>query len=132
MPDVLPNEIVVDLEGRSYVFKIPTIHDEIKIGMRSRDLRREIAGNPSEDGLDNGTVYMCRACAGFEVLLKKSSETWPFSEGKAGPEVNSAKFSAEKVNEALEVYVAFQDKLGTFRAGGNPAQPPLDQKTVSG
>lgn len=141
MVDVpIKTEIEVSVQGDSFNFKVPTLHDEIKIGLRMKAIRSRYTEadadgikDTSDEGLDGWTNMMLRACANFEVLLKTSSAKWVFSSGKDGkPFVDSANFPSDKVNQVIEAHVAFNNDLATFRKGGNPAQPPADEKAVAG
>lgn len=119
---------------RTYIFKIPTVHDEMKVGIRMRAIRRMVSDgdDPTDDGLDGMTLLFNRACANFELLLLKSSETWPFSPGTGGPVVDSSKFPIDKVQELVDAQVEFVNKLTSFRQGGNPDQPSAVDQVASG
>ena len=132
--DPRPTELVVEYGGDQYHFKIPTIHDEMRLGMRARSIRQAAA--PGEDasaaGLEWGTVFMSQACASFEVLLTKASAEWPFSKDAAGkPVVKSDKFPADKVDAVLAIYDGYNTKLQTFRAAGVANQPPAAPEAVA-
>lgn len=128
MPNAIPTDplaktltVKINNDKDSFVFKIPTIHDDIAIGSRMTRLRRVI--DPSWDGFEQGvdgiTQYSLRACATFELLLEQSSATWPFTEGPdRKPVVDSAKFPAANTNDLLIAYQGFTEALTTFRAGG--------------
>jgi hypothetical protein len=129
MPDLLQDSLDVKVEDQGYTFRIPTIHDEIKIGIRVKNLRRAL--EPDWDGFDQGldssTRYYLRACATFEVLLTASSSTWVYSKdlktGILG--VDSAKFPAANAEDVLAIYNQYQEDLARFRTGGlaNNQQP---------
>lgn len=118
-PNPLSETITVTVEGDDYEFAIPSIVDEMKVGMRMRDIRRRINpnGDISDFGLDQSTLYFNRACAAFELLLRRTSASppWPFSAGSAGPEVNCEKFPREKAATVIAVYGGLQEKLLSFR-----------------
>ncbi len=136
MSELLPTELTVTVGDETYMFAIPTIRDEAKIGMRTASIRRSMleAGeqDPGPQALDFGTNYTLRACAVFELQLRKASVTWPFSQGKNGPVVDSTKFPLNKSEKVLSVYEAYTVALDTFRSGGNPDQPAPDAKVVAG
>ena len=121
MPELLQDSITVSHNGDDFVFSIPSIHDEVRIGLKARALRQALVGpggDVSEDGLDRWTVYMLRACATFEVLLRKSSAMWPWTAQAGGPVVDSGKFPDDKVNDVLAIYSDQQEQLLSFREGG--------------
>jgi hypothetical protein len=126
-PAPLQSTITIKLAGASYEFRIPTLHDEIRIGAKMRT----IAGIAAPDAmlgnvnsLDNMTAYTLRALATFEELLVKSDATWPWSQDPSGKVIcNSATWPADKANVALDVYAGFTDELGKFRTGVD-ARPP--------
>ena len=135
MPEVLQDTLTVEYSGETFQFKIPTIYDEMRIGARMRDIRAAIVGpgaSSSDEGLDNVTLFFNRACATLDVLLKKASVRWVFSEGDSGPVVNSANFPATKTDDVVGIYGGYQDALGTFRSGGNPDPAPVSPEAVAG
>ena len=126
MPDILQDKLEVKLQDDIFVFRIPTYLDEIKLGMKERDIRRELgleiggdqSGNP--DGLDNQTFFMVQTAARFELLLVQSSVQWPWSAGPEGkPVVDFHKWPSDKVGDAIAVGALFAGELTTFRSGGN-------------
>jgi len=124
--DLLKDSIEVNVKGQTYEFRVPSYMDEIKLGVRERNIRQDIEKEIGEtitsgsaDGIDNGTYFMVRVAAQFEVLLKKSSTRWPWTnDDKGNPIVNYKKWPNDKVNEAIEVGVAFGAELARFRDGG--------------
>ena len=116
----LATTLEVKLGQDTYVFKIPTLHDEIAIGSRMSTLRRAI--DPSWDGftlLDGTTQYALRAAATFELLLQRASVTWPFSEGlDKKPVIDSSKFPADKAHVTVQAYERYEAALNRFRYGG--------------
>jgi hypothetical protein len=126
MPELFQDEITASFGGDDFIFSIPSLHDEIRVGLRSKALRQELVGageDSSEYGLDDWTTYLLRASATFEVLLKKASTKWPFTPGAAGPVVDSSKFPKNKVGDVVAIYRRYLDELATFREGGSPAKP---------
>ncbi|MDE2232596.1 MAG: hypothetical protein KGJ90_00490 [Patescibacteria group bacterium] len=131
--DVLSDIVTVTVDGDDYMFQVPSIYDEMKIGVRMREIRRRIDPTSNgDDNLDVGTMYIMRACATFETMLKKASVQWPFTAGSAGPVVDSEKFPRDKSDAVLKIYTAFQEKLFSFRSGGVPDKQPLTSEVVAG
>jgi len=119
--DVLQNTLEVKVNEDTYEFSIPTYLDEIKVGIRSRDLVRTATGNfnNSLEGVDEETRWLINVAARFEVLLKRSSAKWPWSDGPAGkPVVDFQKWPNDKVGEALAAGTMFAAELNRFRSRG--------------
>jgi hypothetical protein len=126
MPELFQDEITASFGGDDFIFSIPSLHDEIRIGLQARALRQALAGpggDPSENGLDEWTLYFLRASATFEILLKKASAKWPWVAGAGGPVVDSSKFPKDKVGDVVAIYRRYLDELATFREGGTPSKP---------
>jgi hypothetical protein len=131
--DVLKTHLSVKLaryKDDEFIFRIPSIADDIKLGLRMRDIRIRIdpTVSISEVGIDFGTSEMLRACAAFEILLEKTSASWVYQPGATGPTIDSTKFSTDRTEEVMEVYYDFQTQLATFRRNRFPyPKPPTDQ-----
>lgn len=113
---------VVVTEGpvkQTYIFRIPTVRELTKIGVRERDLRMadSTMGNGSDVGIDVVTEYVYRACALFELLLEKTSDVRLYTETKEGrPLVDSSKFGPEiDPSLLIGVYQGFEKSLNSFR-----------------
>jgi hypothetical protein len=136
MPDnVLQDTLTVTSNGQTYEFAIPSYLDEIKIGVKSRDLIRAATGDfgASMDGLDNQTHWMITTAARFEVLLRRSSTEWPWSAGVGGkPVVDFQKWPKDKVVEALAIGALFAVELGTFRSGGTTDTDTTGPQAMAG
>lgn len=133
MADVLQTTIEVPHKGTTYVFRIPSYTDEIKIGILARNIRRSLDPETggSAEGLDYSTLVYVRTAAVFQSLLEQCSDTWPFSEDAAKkPIVDYRKWSPEKVEEALAVGMLFETALQRFRGVGIADQNPAGGKTV--
>ena len=114
--DVLKTTLEVRVGEDVFEFKIPTIHQEIQIGIRANDLRRKLGNTDSSAyGVDGETLVELRACACFELLLVRSSEKWPWTEDKGKVEVKSENFPIERFNDVILAYQGFQEALSTFR-----------------
>lgn len=127
MVDVLQTTIEVSHKGTTYVFRIPSYADELKIGILARNIRRDLdpdTGGAAE-GLDGSTLFYIRTAAVFQALLNTCSDTWPFSEdAEQKPVVDYKKWPSGKVEEALAVGMLFETALQRFRGGGTPDQNP--------
>jgi hypothetical protein len=136
MPDpVLQETLKVKVKDIEYEFRIPSLADEIRLGMHERKIRRELDpdGDGSAEGLDNASSWMVRSAAVMEVLLVGASNQWPYSKGDQGePVVNFRKWAKERVGEAAAVGLAFQAALDKFRGIGASDRKPDGQKAVAG
>lgn len=144
MPEqnMLKDTIDVEVNGETYTFKIPSYMEEIKVGLRERDIRREVEQELGIDartsvgeaaGLDGATFFMIQTAAQFEVLLRRSSTSWPWSNDRTGkPIVDFKKWPNEKVAEAMAVGVAYQNAIGQFRSGGDRSDNSTGTQTVEG
>lgn len=123
--DALKVSLTVSVSGDTFEFKIPGLHEEIRIGSRMNMLRQKI--DPDWDGvtpLNLDSISVLRACAVFETLLLRSSVEWVFSPGPQGkPIVDSSKFPPNKAREVVEAYEGYSDQLRTFREEGAADKP---------
>lgn len=119
--DLTKDTLEVSHGDAKYVFAIPTLADEIKLGLRERNIRREMdpASSGDVDGLDVSTILLVRAAAQFELLLRSASVAWPYTPGAGGaPVVDYRRFPSDKVQEVVQVSLDFQAALNRFRGGG--------------
>lgn len=102
----------------SFEFEIASIHKEIALGARVHRLHKQIDPEWDEfsQGLDGLTLFNLRACAAFELLLKKSTAKWPWTETASGVVCDSSKFPAERADDVLLAYRGLLDALASFRA----------------
>lgn len=110
---------VINGESHTYIFKIPTIRDSTRMGVRERDLRMADSGsgNGSEVGIDIVTELLYRSLALFEVLLIKSSDARMYTESPEGKIiVDSSKFGPS-IDPLLLIGVqqGFEQALTSFR-----------------
>lgn len=135
MTDLVQRILEATFEGVKYEFRIPSMHDEINIGMRAREIRRKIVGadgDAGEDGLDWNTVYLCRCSATMEVLLARGPQ-WVFSAGPDGkPIVDSAQWAPENIDDVLGAVGAFRTAHNTFRNKGTANKPAPGTEAVAG
>lgn len=117
-PKLLPVTIA---GGKTFQFRVPTLHDEIRISAKASEIRRRI--DPDWDGfstLDGNGLYALRAAATFECLLDSTSESWALDRTPTGVKVDSSKFPPETVTDVMQAYQGFVEALNSFRAGGSP------------
>jgi hypothetical protein len=130
--DVLKTTIESKVGDHIFVFKIPSLHDEIRVGSKMGSLRRKI--DPDWDGateLEYNEAFLLRACATFECLRQQSSEKWVWAVSNQGkPICDSSKFPEDKVLEVVEAYRGYGDQLRTFRQAGLAGQQLPAQETV--
>lgn len=132
--ELLKTEFLIPYKGDNFVFKIPSLFDDVALASRVRKICGDIdPTNPTENGLSEDAMYRVRALATFEVLLTKSSAEWPWSPGKDGkPVVDCQKFPANRAGDALRIYFDYQSQLNTFRDGGNLDSGPPSTEAVAG
>jgi len=103
--------------GDEFEFRIPSIQDEVTIGLCMRRLRRK--ADPLDDGagaLDVDTMTWLRSMALFESLLVSSSADWPYSKNDSGKRVvDTSKFPPEKTSTALFVALSVNGEVDRFR-----------------
>jgi hypothetical protein len=140
MDPVLDNSITVNIDGDTYIFRVPSFKDEIALGLRERAIRlaieRETAG---PDGAvfgmptgDNQTDFMVRTAATFDMLLLKGPE-WVWSNDTTGhPKANYENWPLDKVSLAAKVGVEFDTQLRRFRDPRTPDGGSVGGKTVAG
>ncbi len=120
------NTITVDYEGSKFTFKIPSIMESARIGVRAKMMRKEVApeSDGSEDGLDIETIYIFKALSTFEILLKKTDAPWVFTPGEDGkPKIDVNKFEDKHLVSLIDVYLEYSTALRNFRTGGvQPAE----------
>jgi|SRR6185437_4782257 len=127
----LQDTIEVEHKGQKYEFRIPSLVEEIKLGMHERNIRRELDPESAgaAEGIDIATTMTVRAAAVFEVLLKSSTATWPFSHGpNKEPVVDFRKFPTDKAEEVAAIGLVFETKLQEFRAARNPDPKPASEE----
>lgn len=129
MPDVLDQTITLKIgEGdavEEFVLRVPTPIDRARLGVREAGIRRTLdpASAGWAGGLDDETFYLVKGFAILEVLLEKSSATWPFTEvkpekGEPSLHVDITKFPAGKDGVIMEVGRQFQEAVDRFHRDG--------------
>lgn len=136
MTDLLQEHVTVKgPKGDTFVFKIPSLHDEFRVSARVKNIRKQI--DPEWDGIEQGMDWWAitgmQAAATFEVLLVKSSAPWTHSPGKDGaPTVDSSKFPITMVDEVRAVYSEYMGEVRRFRDGGTADADAEGQEAVAG
>jgi hypothetical protein len=112
---LLAKSVTVELDGKTYVFKLPTPRDYVQIGLVARKLRakEDPDSNGSTAGLDPETVYMFNAMATFVVLYEKGDNDWVVTPGDASsPVIDPLKWGFGV--PFIEVFVKFTEELSKF------------------
>lgn len=114
-----------DEAKEDFIFRVPTPMEKARLGVREASIRRQL--DPMSGGwvvgVDDDTFFLIRGMAAFEVLLEKSSATWPYSEfkperGPAELRVDINLFPPGKEATITEVGRRFQEALDTFHRDG--------------
>lgn len=110
----------VVVKGETFIFKVPSIRDEAKVGSIARFLRAkdDPQGIGAAEGLDVNTFSYYQALAIISVLLKQSSSGALFSRDAKGMPVVDVDQLPEDA-PVMEVYEGFLDALVTFREGAS-------------
>lgn len=135
--DIFQSVIPVKVRDESFEFKIPTIHDEIRIGARMRELQKKL--DPAWDGfgtLDFNTTYLLRACATFELLLQKGPK-WCFSESRDAKDqpvvtCDTGVIPPARYDAMLAAYSNYSELLAFFREHGTTNKPAVGTEAVAG
>jgi hypothetical protein len=148
MPDqldpILKNTIDVVVDGVTFVFRIPSFADSIKLGLRAKQIRRELelemlGPNPTieeqsaftggESTYDASTETYVQTAAQFSILLKHADVEWIYSKDEKGnPVCDYKKWPDDKFNVIVAAGVDFSNQLRRFRSGGPAApKPPVVQ-----
>ncbi len=119
---LLQDEVVVENGGETFIFRIPTTRDEIRVGSQIPRLRRiadpESAGE-GMDSLDPGTFFYLRAIALFLTCLKSTDAKWIYSPGLEGkPTIKWDEWPASVTNRVLEIALSAQDQVARFHSPG--------------
>lgn len=129
---VLQEEITVTHDGETYVFKLPSVRDDAKVGSYARYLRAQDdpEGIGSADGLDFNSFYIYQALATFHVLLRRATVDWPFSPSEKGlPVVDVNKFPESA--PVMEVYDSYLKAVSEFRGKTNPRKSAGEDAVAS-
>ena len=115
--------IVVKHKEWTFEFRLPTLFDQGKLGMRAKNLRLQTFpdSDGSEAGLDLDTIYLFRALAVVDVALSKTDAPWiPRKEDDLQKKVvfDSTKIESRYFNDLMEVYSGYLDAQDSFRSGG--------------
>lgn len=126
--DLVKKTIVIKDEDSEFEFKIPTILDEVRVGVRMRKLRMMV--DPTDDpggNIDLDTLAYLKSMAYFELfLLSASNSEWVWARGPEGKQiVDSSQFPVEKTDQVLRVAAKVVGEVARFRnpslSGERPA-----------
>lgn len=126
MPGLLETSFEIDVEDEKYVFRKPSIKQDIEVGYRATDIRRR--AYPGEGGsaqtVDNAGYVFSVYCAYLELYLEKSSTLWPYGfedsdmskvDFSKPPEVKFENFPPDRADSIYAVGLAFQNEVARFR-----------------
>lgn len=138
MADVLTDTLTVTVGEDEFVFAIPTPIQQVQVGVRAAAIRRRFdpTGGGWEDGLDGAAYLLVRGMATMEVLLRRSSAKWPYSEGRDVNNKPEVRVDLDKLPPMaspiiVQVYQGFSEALGRFYTGGAGDNQHTGQKDVA-
>jgi hypothetical protein len=113
--------VVSTIDNETYVFRIPTLQEQVQFGFAVRRVRRrydpENVGDPS--GLDGMTFELTYGMATFEMLLHAGPE-WVWKDKPSAdtkPVVDSSTFTdPKKMSVIMEVSGKYWTEVNRFRA----------------
>lgn len=131
--DLTKTEIIIPYGGDDYVFKIPGLMDDMRVGVRARNIRRQADPNdPGEFGLSDEVVLQVRAMASFEELLRKGPR-WPWiADAQGKPLVDSLKFPDDRAGDVTAIYLLFLQQVNSFRLGRDTNGGQAGTEAVAG
>jgi hypothetical protein len=117
--NVLQKQLTVQYNGDDFVFKIPSMQDNLNILARANELRRDSTsdGNAISLGFDPAATTLTNQIATFRELLVSTSAKWVYTAGPKGPEMNLNNWPSDV--PITEVVDKFNQELDTFRKEGN-------------
>jgi hypothetical protein len=131
--DVIQTELVVDVRGAQYTFRIPSIRYEIEVAARAASIRRKAdpeGASPYEVG--NAAVRLSYALAQMELYLVAATVTWPFSAGADGkPVVKHDAFPTRNAPLVYAIGEAFEAAYNKFLAAGSADDDGAGAETVA-
>ena len=119
MADLTQTTFDVSVGADTFIFKVPSVREYARLGIRSRELRRADSptGTGDEWGLDGTTADLYRGMALFETLLQKADarDNWPYSTDDSGkPSVDSSKFPPQATQSVILAYQWFETQYQRF------------------
>lgn len=144
MSGVLEDSFEVEVDGEKYVFRKPSIRQDIEVGYRATDIRRR--AYPGEGGsaqtVDNAGYSFSVFCAYLELYLKQSSTLWPYGiaddsdmskvDFSKPPEVKFENFPADRTDSVYTVGAAFSAEVTRFRTRRPVDKRPAGTEAVAG
>lgn len=118
-----------ELDGETYVFRIPSMADKIRFGYASRNIRAKYdpEGMGSLQALTSDAWVVSNAFAVFEQYLT-AGPAWVYGNVVPGatvePKVDHTKFPDNKEAVLLEVADKFDQEVSAFRKARAAANPP--------
>lgn len=137
--NVLKGTLTVKHGDDEFVFRVPSIKDDIRIGQAARLIRAETDPNGygGEDGLDENAVLLSRFLAMFRVLFESTSAPWlPIKTEQRGKEmvslVDTDNIPNDRVNAVAEIGLMLEAEVARFRAGGAGDRSAAGAEAVAG
>lgn len=132
MSDINQTHLIIDHEGESFTFKIPSIRDDARMDSYVKAMIVADTQNNSikESDLDDMTKINYRVLATFAILLEKSTALWPWHENPITkqPEIFVENLPAKSV----EIYAKFAEALNEYFRGTTPVGQSTSEQPVAG
>lgn len=136
--DVLKRTLTVKRDGDEFVFRTPSILDDIKVGQEARLIRSKVDPNGygGVEGLDEDAALLSRFLGMFRVLFESTSAPWlPIKTEQRGAEtvavVDIDNIPADRVNDVAEVGLMLEAEVARFRARGAGDRQSAGAETVA-
>jgi hypothetical protein len=119
-PSVLQDSLIVSYNNESFVFKIPSIKDRMRISSYAAKLRRETDpdGLGLAMGYDAGSSVMFEAVAGLICLIKEAPPRWMKPSSNGTPAIDLDSLGEDMpVMEVMNQFYLELDRFRQERAG---------------
>lgn len=132
MADVNTNEVVVEHNGDTFNFRVPSLRDEARTAAYIQGLIMSDTDNPvvKESSLDEMAQLGYRTLALFQLQLLKSSARWAFREN---PQTKAPEPDLDHLPpDSSVIYMKYITEVNKFFQAGAANRNAPSQPTVAG